>query len=144
MHELLRRIDHIGIVVADLDAAIHTYTTRLGFRETGRLLLAEQQVEAAFLQSGDSTVELIAPTDHTSGTARFLESRGEGVHHICYSVDDLPAALQQLKAQGMRLIDETPRKGAHGQIAFLHPKGAHGVLIELLAPDSMENLPAHE
>lgn len=133
MDELLQRIDHVGIVVENLDAAVAAYCGLLGFRETDRMVLAEQQVEAAFLQSGDTTVELIAPTEPESGTARFLQNRGEGVHHICYVVEDLPAALARLKAAGMRLIDETPRKGAHGQVAFVHPKAAHGVLIELLA-----------
>lgn len=132
MDELLQRIDHVGIVVADLDAAVATYA-QLGFRESSRMLLAEQQVEAAFLQSGDSTVELIAPTDPASGTARYLQNRGEGVHHICYMVDDLPGALATMQAAGLRLIDEQPRRGAHGQVAFVHPKAAHGVLIELLA-----------
>jgi methylmalonyl-CoA/ethylmalonyl-CoA epimerase len=133
MQELLRRIDHVGIVVADLDAAVQTYCEQLGFQETARLPIPEQMVHAVFLQSGDNTVELIAPTDPDSGTARFLRTRGEGVHHICYVVDDLPAALGALRTQGIRLIDETPRQGVHGQIAFVHPKATHGVLIELLA-----------
>lgn len=131
--DLFQRIDHIGVVVEDLDAAIHTYCTQLGFRQTDRLPIPEQKVEAAFLQSGDSTIELIAPTDSASGTARFLRNRGEGVHHICYVVEDLRAALAQLQAQGLHLIDETPRRGVHGEVAFVHPKAAHGVLIELLA-----------
>jgi methylmalonyl-CoA/ethylmalonyl-CoA epimerase len=137
MSTLFHRIDHIGIVVANLDEAIRTYCDGLGFVQTARLPIPEQQVEAAFLQSGDSTVELIAPTDPESGTARFLQNRGEGVHHICYVVDDLVAALAQLKAQGLRLIDETPRRGVHGEVAFVHPKAAHGVLIELLARENL-------
>lgn len=130
--DLLQQIDHIGIVVQDLDQAVQTYL-QLGFRETDRVELPEQQVIAAFLQSGNSTIELITPTNPASGTARFLQNRGEGVHHICYIVDDLPGALAELQAAGLRLIDKAPRRGAHGQIAFLHPKAAHGVLIELLA-----------
>lgn len=133
MHDLLQQIDHIGIVVEDLDAATHTYCTQLGFREVARMPIPEQMVEAVFLQSGATTVELIASTDPASGTARFLQNRGEGVHHICYVVDDLPGTLAALQARGLRLIDETPRQGAHGQVAFVHPKSAHGVLIELLA-----------
>ncbi|MEX1020921.1 MAG: methylmalonyl-CoA epimerase [Litorilinea sp.] len=130
--ELLQKIDHVGIVVEDLDAAVQTYRL-LGFRETARLPIPDQHIIAAFMQSGDSSIELIASTDPTSGTARFLHNRGEGVHHICYVVDDLPGTLAALQQQGLRLIDQKPRQGAHGEIAFLHPKAAHGVLIELLA-----------
>ena len=129
---LLTRIDHVGIVVQDLDAAIQTYCQGFGFRLLERLAIPEQLVEAAFLDAGNSTVELIAPTDSTSGTARFLQNRGEGTHHICFEVDDIVAALAALRGQGLRLIDERPRQGAHGLVAFVHPKAAHGTMIELL------------
>lgn len=126
------RIDHIGIVVQDLDAALQTYCQLLGFRLLQRITIAEQLVEAAFLDAGNGTIELIAPTDTTSGTARFLQSRGEGTHHVCFEVEDIQAALSSLAAQGLRLIDEKPRQGVHGLVAFVHPKATHGTMIELL------------
>ena len=129
--DLFQRLDHVGIVVNSLDEAIATYT-RLGFGLLQRIAIPAQMVEAAFLDAGNSTVELIAPTDPTSGTARFLQNRGEGVHHLCYQVADIEAALAALREQGFRLIDETPRPGAHGLVAFVHPKAAHGTMIELL------------
>jgi methylmalonyl-CoA/ethylmalonyl-CoA epimerase len=122
----------VGIVVQDLDAAIQTYCDGLGFRLLERAVIAEQMVEAAFLDAGNGAIELIAPTDSTSGTARFLQNRGEGTHHICFEVEDIVAVLDTLRAHGLRLIDETPRPGVHGWVAFVHPKAAHGTMIELL------------
>lgn len=129
---MLNRIDHIGIVVQDLDASLHTYCELLGFTLLERVEIPEQLVEAAFLDAGNGTVELIAPTDQESGTARFLQNRGEGMHHVCFEVADIVAALAELKEQGLRLIDEAPRQGVHGLVAFVHPKATHGTLIELL------------
>jgi methylmalonyl-CoA/ethylmalonyl-CoA epimerase len=126
------RIDHIGIVVQELDAALHTYCDMMGFRLLQRITIAEQLVEAAFLDAGNGTIELIAPTDSSSGTARFLQTRGEGTHHICFEVEDIVASLAALAAQGLRLIDSAPRQGVHGLVAFVHPKATHGILIELL------------
>jgi methylmalonyl-CoA/ethylmalonyl-CoA epimerase len=126
------RVDHIGIVVQELDAALDTYCNLLGFRLIERLTIAEQLVEAAFLDAGNSTVELIAPTDNSSGTARFLQTRGEGTHHVCIEVEDIHATLAALAAKEMRLIDTTPRQGVHGLVAFVHPKATHGLMIELL------------
>ena len=136
------RIDHIGIVVQELDAALQTYCDMMGFRLLQRITIAEQLVEAAFLDGGNGTIELIAPTDSTSGTARFLQTRGEGTHHICFEVEDIEASLAALAAQGLRLIDEKPRQGVHGLVAFVHPKATHGTMIELLQrtgdhPESM-------
>jgi methylmalonyl-CoA/ethylmalonyl-CoA epimerase len=133
---MFSRIDHIGIVVLDLDASLQTYCDQLGFTLLERLDIPEQLVEAAFLDAGNGTIELIAPTDQESGTARYLQNRGEGTHHICFEVDDIAAALADLQQQGLRLIDETPRRGVHGLVAFVHPKAAHGVLIELLQKTS--------
>lgn len=129
---MFTRIDHIGIVVNNIDESLQTYCDQLGFRLLERVAIPEQLVEAAFLDAGNGTIELIAPTDTTSGTARYLQTRGEGTHHICFAVDDIEAALAQLRAQGVRLIDETPRHGVHGLVAFVHPKAAHGTMIELL------------
>ncbi len=132
------RIDHIGIVVQDLDDALSTYCGILGFRLLDRLDAPDHGVEIAFLASGNSTIELLSPTDEVSGTARFLARRGEGSHHVCFAVPDITRALEELRAQGVRLIDENPRQGVHGLVAFVHPQAAHGMMIELLQKD-----PAH-
>ena len=129
---MLDHIDHIGIVVHDIDESLKTYRDTLGFSLLERLQVPDHQVDVAFLDVGNSAIELIAPTDPASGTARFLENRGEGTHHVCFAVDDIVATLEELRAQGLRLIDEVPREGVHGLVAFVHPKAAHGVMIELL------------
>ena len=129
---MFNNIDHIGIVVHNLDESLKTYCAQLGFRLLERVAIPEQLVEAAFLDAGNGTIELIAPTDTASGTARYLQNRGEGTHHICFVVDNIEAALAELRAQGVRLIDETPRQGVHGLVAFVHPKATHGMMIELL------------
>lgn len=129
---MLKRMDHVGIVVNDIDATLRTYCDQLGFKLLERTEIAEQKVVAAFLDAGNSTIELISPTDTESGTAKYLASRGEGPHHVAYEVDDIVAELAELKAQGVRLVDETPRQGVHGLVAFVHPKATHGMMIELL------------
>ena len=129
---MFKRLDHVGIVVHNLDESLHTYCNEFGFQLLERVQIPEQLVEAAFLDGGNSTLELIAPTDTKSGTARFLASRGEGTHHLCYEVDDIAAVVHMLREQGVRLIDEEPRRGVHGLVAFVHPKAAHGTMIELL------------
>ena len=129
------RIDHIGLVVQDMDAALHTYGNLLGFRLLERITVSEHLVEVAFLDGGNGTIELLAPTDETSGTARFLQARGEGTHHVCFEVEDIAVSLASLAAQGLRLIDEKPRQGVHGLVAFVHPKATHGLMIELLQHD---------
>lgn len=129
---MLTKIDHIGIVVQSIDESLKTYCTQLGFTLLERRTVPEHLVEVAFLDAGNSALELLAPLDGASGTARFLQSRGEGVHHICFAVDDIAVALQDLRNQGMRLIDEQPRQGIHGLVAFVHPKATHGAMLELL------------
>ena len=125
-------IDHIAIVVADLEATIALYTQTLGFTEVYREIVADQGVEAVGLRTGDAIIELLRPLDPGSPIARFLGDAPTKMHHTAYRVADLPAELARLKAAGVRLIDEAPRKGAHGNmIAFLHPKSTGGVLIEL-------------
>jgi len=111
---------------------LQIYEGALGLELTDVVEVPEQAVRIAFLPVGDSEIELVEPLTTDSGTAKFLEKRGEGLHHICLEVDDIEAALQDLAAKGIRLIDKQPRQGAHGRVAFLHPKGAHGVLIELI------------
>jgi methylmalonyl-CoA/ethylmalonyl-CoA epimerase len=148
---LFQRLDHVGVVVHSIDDALSTYRDLLGMVLLERKNVPEHGVEVAFLDGGNSTVELLAPTDPESGTARFLAARGEGTHHVCFQVADIRAALADLAAQGVRLIDETPRQGIHGLVAFIHPKATHGLMIELLEypPDhgtdlSPEQNPAHD
>ena len=126
-------IDHVGIAVHDLDAAAARYQRLLGAQLIGREALAAQGVEVAFLElPGSARVELIAPRDEGGSVARFLERRGEGLHHICMLVDDIEAVLAELRASGVHLVDEEPRAGAEGtRIAFLHPEALGGVLLEL-------------
>jgi methylmalonyl-CoA epimerase len=129
------RIDHIGIVVEDLEAALHVYETALGLPLAQISEVPDQQVKVAFMPLGESNVELVQPTSDDTGVARFLEKRGEGIHHVCIQVDAIEAALERLKAHEVPLIDEKPRQGAHGRVAFVHPRGTHGVLIELVEHD---------
>ena len=129
---MIKKIDHIGIAVHSIEEALLVYKGALGLELANVKEVPEQAVRVAFLPVGESEIELLEPLTTKSGVARFLEKRGEGMHHICLEVDDIEAALQDLAAQGIRLIDKQPRQGAHGQVAFLHPKGTHGVLIELV------------
>jgi len=125
-------IDHIAIVVGDLEATIAFYTQTLGFSEIYRETITDQGVEAVGLRTGDAVIELLRPLDPASPIAAFRGDAPTKLHHTAYRVNDIAAELARLKAAGIRLIDETPRKGAHGNtIAFLHPKSTGGVLIEL-------------
>jgi len=125
-------LDHVAIAVRDLEKAIATYRDAFGLELTHREEVKEQQVEAAIFGRGMGRVELICPTAQDSGVARFLEKRGEGLHHICIEVEDLEAAMAALRATGAPLIDEEPKPGAGGaRVAFVHPKGTGGVLVEL-------------
>ena len=131
----IKRIDHIAIVVESLDAALGVYRDALGMTVADVREMPEQDVKMAFLPSGDSEIELLEPIHADSGIGKYLAKRGEGLHHICLEVDDIAATLADLKAKGAQLIDETPKQGAYGKIAFIHPKGAHGVLVELMERD---------
>ena len=126
------KIDHIGIVVRDIEQARKVYEAALGLPLEEIAAVPDQQVNVAFLPIGESNLELVQPTTQDSGIAKFLEKRGEGIHHVCIEVPDIEKALAQLKAHDVQLIDQEPRRGAHGRIAFIHPKAAHGVLIELV------------
>jgi methylmalonyl-CoA/ethylmalonyl-CoA epimerase len=126
------RIDHIGIAVKNIDEALKLYSEALGLQLTQTDIEEGQKSIVAFLPAGQSEVELIEPIGDDGPVARFLEKRGEGIHHICFEVDDILETLDQLKRSGVQLIDEHPYLGTGGKkIAFIHPKGAHGVLIEL-------------
>ncbi|HEY0797896.1 MAG TPA: methylmalonyl-CoA epimerase [Candidatus Baltobacteraceae bacterium] len=125
-------IDHVAIVVADLESALRLYTHTLGFEQTYREMILDQGVEAVGLRAGDSVIELLRPLDENSSIARFRGGAATKLHHTAYRVVDLAAELQRLAAAGIRLIDEKPRLGAQGNlIAFLHPASTGGVLIEL-------------
>ncbi|HEY3203965.1 MAG TPA: methylmalonyl-CoA epimerase [Thermoanaerobaculia bacterium] len=125
------RIDHVGVAVTSIDEALGTYRA-LGLSEARREEVPSQKLTAAFLPVGDSRIELLEPTDGASPIAKFLKKRGEGMHHVCFAVEDLESALSDLKAKGFRLIHSTPVPGADGKrVAFLHPRAARGVLIEL-------------
>ena len=126
----IKKIDHLGIAVKDLAEAVKSYEA-LGFAVEARHDVATEKVRTAFLPVGESHLELLEPTDPSSVIARFLEKRS-GLHHICVLVEDIEAALAELKARGVPVLDETPRVGAGGcRVAFVHPRGAAGVLLEL-------------
>lgn len=126
------RLHHVGIVVADLDAAIAHYEA-LGFRKGERYEVPEQHIVAVTFRAGSGWVELIQPTDPEGPIARYMARRGEGTHHVAYAVDDIVATMQRLREAGVSLIDDAPRFGAHGwKIAFIHPESCNGVLTELV------------
>jgi methylmalonyl-CoA/ethylmalonyl-CoA epimerase len=125
-------LDHIGIAVSNIDDALDFYRDALGLEVEAPEDVASQRVRAHFVPVGDAALELLEPTADDSPIAKYVGKRGPGLHHITLRVDDIAAALAQLKARGVRLIDEAPRAGAHGSlVAFVHPSSAHGVLVEL-------------
>ena len=130
---LLRRIDHIGIAVHDLDAAVALYQHSFGIHSWERITLPDRHMAVAVCHIGDSMLELISPTSDEAAFARFLRERGEGLHHIAYEVDDVEAALRTVEGRGIRLVDAHGRPGIHDTcVAFLHPKATMGVLTELV------------
>jgi methylmalonyl-CoA/ethylmalonyl-CoA epimerase len=130
---LLTQIDHVGIAVEDLDTAVERYRRTLGVEPAHRERVESQGVEEVLLPVGTSFIQLLGALGPDTPVGRFLERRGPGVHHIGFRVDDVASALDQLKGEGLRLIDDTPRPGSRGTtIAFVHPKGMGGVLVELV------------
>ena len=128
----IKRINHIAIVVDDIDRALTFWRDALGLKLDHIEDIPEQESMVAFLPTGESEVELVQPTSEDSGVARYLQKRGPGMHHICFEVEDIQASLEQLKGKGVRLINETPLTGAGGKkMAFIHPESAYGVLVEL-------------
>lgn len=126
------RLHHVGIVVADLDAAVAAYQV-LGFSDGERFTMEEQGIEVVTFRAGDGWIELIEPIDPEGPIARFLSKRGDTVHHVAFATDSVSAELDRLRAAGVRLIDDVPRRGAHDwQIAFVHPESCSGVLVELV------------
>ncbi len=133
---MVKKIDHIGIAVNNLDDALKFYEDVLGMNLHGTEIVEEQKVKVAFLPIGDTEIELLESTDKEGPIAKFIEKKGEGIQHIAYRVDDIEKELEEMKQKGIRLIDEKPRYGAGGaKIAFLHPKSTNGVLVELCQRD---------
>jgi len=132
---MLTKINHIGIAVTSLAEALPFYRDSLGMSFQGIEEVAEQQVKVAMLGIGEAKIELLEPTGPESPVARFIEKNGPGIHHLAYEVDDIEQAIARLEREGVRMIDRTPRHGAHGtRIAFIHPKSSAGVLTELCQP----------
>jgi methylmalonyl-CoA/ethylmalonyl-CoA epimerase len=131
---MIKKIHHIGIVVRSLEEGYRFYRDALGLPLQKEAIVQEQGVRAALLTLGDCEIELLEPIDPQGGVARFLERRGEGLHHICFETDDIDAELAGLKERGVELIDQQPRRGLAGMICFLHPRAHRGVLVELAQP----------
>lgn len=132
---MLERIDHIGVAVEDLDAALKLYEDALGMPMVHREVVAEQGVEAVLLDVGDGHVELLRPLGDDTPVGKYLARKGPGLHHVAYAVADIKATLEQLGAAGIELIDAKPRTGIRGsQVAFLHPRSTGGVLTEIVEP----------
>ena len=130
---MLTEIDHVAIAVNDLEAAIAFYAAAYGAEVAHREVVERDGVEEALLKVADSYVQLLTPVRDDSTVAKFLQSKGEGIHHVGYRVDDCAAAVERVRAQGGRLIDEVPRPGSRGTtVAFVHPKGGFGTLVELV------------
>ena len=131
---MLSKIHHVGIVVRSLDAAFAFYRDALSLPVHKEAVIQDQGVRAALLTIGESEIELLEPIAPGTGVARFLEQRGEGLHHLCFETDDVNNELETAKRRGVRLIDQQPRTGLAGRICFLHPKSSHGVLVEYAQP----------
>jgi methylmalonyl-CoA epimerase len=136
MPETLRRppgrVHHVALVVTSIEVALGVYRDLLGLPLETIMDIPSDHVRIAFLRVGESRVELVEPTDDTTGVARFLANRGEGFHHVCFEVANLTEELTRLGIDGVELIDAAPRRGAEGPVAFLHPRSCHGVLVELI------------
>jgi len=128
----MEKIEHIGIAVKDLEAANNTYEKLLGYEPYKQEVVDPEGVATSFFTSGESKIELLAATNPDSPIAKFIERRGEGIHHIAFAVEDIHAEVARLKAEGFKIINEEPRKGADNKlVVFVHPKSANGVLVEL-------------
>jgi methylmalonyl-CoA epimerase len=128
----LGRIHHVAIVVTSIEKSLVFYQEVLGLDVESVMEIPSDHVRIAFLGVGESKVELVEPLDDTTGVARFLASKGEGFHHVCFEVDNLAETLLRLEIDGVELIDTAPRRGAEGPVAFIHPRSGHGVLVELI------------
>jgi len=125
-------VHHIGVAVPSIDEAMHFYGDKLGLSVVDTVDLPDRQLKVAMVRTGNTLIELLEPTDPDSTVARFLERRGPGLHHLCFGTPDIHEHLRDLRDKGVELIDDEPRPGAHGQVAFLQPSAGLGVLVELL------------
>ena len=131
------QLDHVALAVEDLEASVRLWVDVLGLEELGRETVVEQGVHVAFLDAGGTRIELLEPIESETAVGRHLSRRGPGIHHLCVRVPDLEAALEELKVQGVPLINDSPQPGAHGtRVAFVHPRGTGGVLLELVEEQS--------
>ncbi|MEN6435070.1 MAG: methylmalonyl-CoA epimerase [Anaerolineaceae bacterium] len=127
----IKKVNHVGIVVSDLEESLKFWRDILGLELNHVEDVPSQKSQVAFLPVGETEIELVVPTDETTGSGKFLKERGPGIHHLCFEVDDIEGMLSQLKDKGIRLINETPIALEGRKMAFIHPKSANGVLIEL-------------
>jgi methylmalonyl-CoA/ethylmalonyl-CoA epimerase len=128
----LGKIHHVALIVRSIDESLGLWRDLLGLELENVLEIGDDRVRIAFLGVGESKVELVEPTDDTTGVARFLAAKGEGFHHVCFEVANLAETLLRLEIDGLELIDSAPRRGAEGPVAFIHPRSCHGVLVELI------------
>ena len=128
----LGKVHHVALIVSSIEPALTLWRDLLGLELETVMDIPQDRVRIAFLDVGESKIELVEPTDDTTGVARFLASKGEGFHHVCFEVDDLSETLLRLGIDGVELIDSAPRRGAEGPVAFLHPRSCRGVLVELI------------
>ncbi len=128
----LGKVHHVAVIVRSIDDALRLWRDLLGLELETIMDIGQDRVRIAFLTVGESKVELVEPTDDTTGVARFLASKGEGFHHVCFEVANLAETLLRLEIDGLELIDSAPRRGAEGPVAFIHPRSCHGVLVELI------------
>jgi methylmalonyl-CoA epimerase len=128
-------VHHVGVAVPSIDEAMHLYGDKLGLDVVERVDLPDRQLRVAFVKADNVLIELLEPTDPDATVARFLERRGPGLHHLCFGTPNIVEHLRDLRDKGVELIDEAPRPGAHGDVAFLQPSAALGVLVELLQPN---------
>jgi methylmalonyl-CoA/ethylmalonyl-CoA epimerase len=126
------KVHHVALIVQSIDVAARFWHDMLGLPLESVIDIPQDRVRIAFLTVGESKVELVEPTDDTTGVARFLASKGEGFHHVCFEVPNLAETLLRLEIDGLELIDSAPRRGAEGPVAFVHPRSCHGVLVELI------------
>jgi methylmalonyl-CoA epimerase len=126
------RVHHVAIIVRDIEASLAFYRDTLGLPVGLVLPIESDEVIIAFLDIGESKIELVQPTSSSTGVARFLDKKGEGFHHVCFETPDVDAALTELAGEGVEIIDEQARRGAEGPVAFLHPRSCNGVLVELI------------
>jgi methylmalonyl-CoA/ethylmalonyl-CoA epimerase len=132
MHDAPLGIHHVGVAVPSIDDAMHFYGDKLGLSLVDSFELPDRQLKVGFVQAANMLIELLEPTDPNSTVSRFLERRGPGLHHLCFGTSDIRRHLRDLEDKGVELIDTAPRPGAHGEVAFLQPSAALGVLVELL------------